>query len=112
MFPFFIKITILFAVPPLMVFLAKHPLVDNYNLSTLNAIYCGAAPLAPDIENEVTKRLSSNVKPIKIFQGYGMTELSVLVTYQDENTTKVIRGSVGQLMPGMSGKVSYMHSVY
>lgn len=89
-----------------MVFLAKHPIVDNYNLSCLNAIYCGAAPLAPDIENEVSKRLSNKDKPLQIFQGYGMTELSILVTFQDENTTNLVHGSVGQLIHGMLGKVS------
>lgn len=40
------KITIIFIVPPLMVFLAKHPLVSSFDLSSLKELICGAAPLS------------------------------------------------------------------
>lgn len=98
------KITVLFAVPPLMIFLAKHPLVDKYNLSCLNVIYSGAAPLSLDIENEVVNRIGKG-KPLKVFQGYGMTELSIVSTIPDQNKTEHVNGSVGKLICGMSGKV-------
>ncbi|XP_060857878.1 uncharacterized protein LOC132935368 [Metopolophium dirhodum] len=98
------KITVLFAVPPLMIFLAKHPLVDKYNLSCLNVIYSGAAPLSLDIENEVINRIGKG-KPLKVFQGYGMTELSILSTFPGQNEAEHVNGSVGKLICGMSGKV-------
>lgn len=44
-------------VPPLVVFLAKHPLVDKFDLSSLTSLSCGAAPLARDLEIGVAKRL-------------------------------------------------------
>ncbi|VVC29735.1 AMP-binding, conserved site,AMP-binding enzyme, C-terminal domain,AMP-dependent synthetase/ligase [Cinara cedri] len=98
------KITVLFAVPPLMIFLAKHPLIDKYNLSSINAIYSGAASLSQDVQNDVAKRIGKN-KHIKVLQGYGMTELSILVTMHDKNTEASVNGSVGKLIDGMAGKV-------
>ena len=37
-------------VPPIMVFLAKHPLVDKYDLSSLTDLMCAAAPLSQQLE--------------------------------------------------------------
>jgi len=50
------RIKLLFAVPPIIVFLAKYPLVDKYDLSSLEILYCGAAPLNKDTEDQVKKR--------------------------------------------------------
>lgn len=87
-----------------MVFLAKHPSVDDYNLSSITSIYSGAAPLSLDIQNEVAKRIGKN-RSLKVSQGYGMTELSILVTLH--KNSGVINNSVGTLMYGMSGKVRH-----
>lgn len=51
------KPTSSFMVPPLMVFLAKHPLVDKYDMTSLRELYCGAAPLSQEVEMAVLKRL-------------------------------------------------------
>lgn len=45
-------------VPPLAVFLAKHPLVLKYDLSSLLEVWCGAAPLSKEIQTAVSKRCS------------------------------------------------------
>ena len=47
-------------VPPIMVFLAKHPLVDEYDLSSLTDLMCAAAPLSQQLEEEVYARLNNN----------------------------------------------------
>lgn len=44
-------------VPPVMVLLAKHPKVSDYDLSSVKRIVCGAAPLSAEIEDAVMKRL-------------------------------------------------------
>ena len=44
-------------VPPLVSFLAKHPLVDKFDLSSLKAISSGAAPLSRDLEVKVAERI-------------------------------------------------------
>lgn len=51
------KPTSSFMVPPLMVFMAKHPLVDKYDMTSLKELYCGAAPLSREVEEAVLKRL-------------------------------------------------------
>jgi acyl-CoA synthetase (AMP-forming)/AMP-acid ligase II len=65
------KCTIAFIAPPVAVALAKHPLVDEHDLSSLNVVMSGAAPLDADLGHAVAKRLSC-----KVVQGYGMSELS------------------------------------
>lgn len=50
------KITTLPLVPPLAVFLAKSPLVNRYDLSSVKDVGCGAAPLSKDTEEAVKKR--------------------------------------------------------
>lgn len=88
-----------FLVPPLMVFLAKDPIVDNYDLSSLMMIFCGAAPLSKETVDAVYAR--TNVFTIR--QGFGMSEASLSLTVQDEEKNKP--GSVGGLRPGVWGKV-------
>lgn len=43
------KITHLPIVPPILTFLAKHPLVANYDFRSVREIICGAAPLSKDV---------------------------------------------------------------
>lgn len=88
-----------FLVPPLLVFLAKSPLVDKYDVSSLLLIGCGAAPLSKEIGDAVRSRL--NVVAIR--QGYGMSEMTFSVLTQTEGFEKV--GSVGSLRAGVWGKV-------
>ncbi|TFV60364.1 4-coumarate--CoA ligase family protein [Mycobacterium sp. PS03-16] len=65
------RCTYAFIAPPVAVALAKHPLVDEYDLSSLTGIMSGAAPLDEDLGHAVAKRLGCAV-----VQGYGMSELS------------------------------------
>jgi long-subunit acyl-CoA synthetase (AMP-forming) len=87
------------AVPPLLVFLAKHPLVDNYDLSSLRDVRCGAAPLSIEIQAAVEKKL----KNIQIGQGYGMTETTAICAVSPPGAMKV--GSAGVVAPGNECKV-------
>ncbi|WP_422748507.1 4-coumarate--CoA ligase family protein [Mycobacterium sp. WMMD1722] len=65
------RCTFAFIAPPVAVALAKHPLVDDYDLSPLRGIMSGAAPLDADLGHAVAERLGCAV-----VQGYGMSELS------------------------------------
>lgn len=58
-------------VPPVALALAKHPVVDNYDLSSVEQIFSGAAPLGAEVSDAVGKRINC----ISL-QGFGMTELS------------------------------------
>jgi acyl-CoA synthetase (AMP-forming)/AMP-acid ligase II len=65
------KCTIAFIAPPVAVALAKHPLIDDYDLKSLNVVMSGAAPLDADLGQAVADRLGC-----RVVQGYGMSELS------------------------------------
>lgn len=58
-------------VPPVALALAKHPLVENYDLSSIEQVFSGAAPLGAELSEAVAQRLDC----ISL-QGYGMTELA------------------------------------
>ena len=61
----------LFVAPPVILGLAKHPLVDKFDLSSLDFVNSGAAPLGPELSELCAARLGCAV-----IQGYGMTEMS------------------------------------
>ena len=65
------KCTIAFIAPPVAVALAKHPIIDNYDLSSLRTVMSGAAPLDEELGRAVARRLDC-----RMTQGYGMSELS------------------------------------
>jgi acyl-CoA synthetase (AMP-forming)/AMP-acid ligase II len=92
------RVTHLAVVPPVLQFLASHPLVNSYDLSSLKVIGCGAAPLGSDLEQNAYERLKCNVG-----QGYGMTESSgvIAISYPD----RFRLGSSGQLLPGTEARV-------
>ncbi len=87
-------------VPPIMVALAKHPTVDRYDLSSLKFAMCGAAPLGPEVEEAVAKRLG-----IVIGQGYGMTEVCGASHLQELTPERIRRGAVGKLVPNMEARI-------
>ncbi len=65
------KVTRFFAVPPIVLAFAKHPMVDQYDLSSLRQVFSGAAPLSADLALAARARSGCDV-----VQGYGMTEMS------------------------------------
>lgn len=92
-------------VPPIIHFLAKDPLVDNYDLSALKVVLTGAAALDPKISNVCTKRLN-----VLIRQGYGMTE-TCSITHIDWNDQDRVRaGSIGVLAPNTQAKITDIES--
>ncbi|HEX3690672.1 MAG TPA: AMP-binding protein [Solirubrobacteraceae bacterium] len=80
-------------VPTMLQILLGLPLED-YDLSTLQWLSSGGAPLAPEVEQEFCRRVPS----VSIRQGYGLTESAALIS---TNPTGGVRsGSVGRPVPG------------
>ena len=65
------KVTWFFAVPPIVLAFAKHPMIDDFDTDSLKVVFSGAAPLSGELGDEAAARLGCSV-----IQGYGMTELS------------------------------------
>ncbi|KAH8417674.1 hypothetical protein KR222_004012 [Zaprionus bogoriensis] len=93
------RVMLAFMVPPLMVFLAKHPIVDKYDLSSLMILICGAAPLSRETEDQIKQRIGVPF----IRQGYGLSESTLSVLVQTDDYCKP--GSVGVLKVGIYAKV-------
>ena len=85
-------------VPPIVVGLGKHPLVDSYKFPRLKFLFSGAAPLGPELTDAVEKRLG-----VKIRQGYGMTEASPATHYTVAGTER--SGTAGKLMPSIEMRI-------
>ncbi|KAG5683588.1 hypothetical protein PVAND_012861 [Polypedilum vanderplanki] len=86
--------------PPIVVFLSKTPLLNDYDLSSLKAIFCGAAALKKETEDLVKSRFKNK---LTILQGYGMTETTAGIIYGVYG--KEVPGSTGMLEEGIYAKV-------
>ena len=93
------RVTRAYVVPPIALALAKHPVVDQYDLSSLEVIMSGAAPLGPELEEACAARLGC-----RVLQGYGMTELSpVTHVIPLDGTPKP--GSIGPSVPNTESRI-------
>lgn len=94
------RITFAYIAPPVAVALAKHPMVDDYDLSTVRAMMSGAAPLDEALGMAVANRLG-----IRMQQGYGMSELSPVSHVIPPDALDMSVGSVGVLLPNEQAKI-------
>jgi acyl-CoA synthetase (AMP-forming)/AMP-acid ligase II len=93
-------VTLAHLVPPIVLTLSKSPLVDNYDLSTLHTIFCGAAPLDENLTRACMERLHCQIR-----QGYGMTETSPVTHSSPSDPAQVKFGSVGVCAPNTECKI-------
>jgi acyl-CoA synthetase (AMP-forming)/AMP-acid ligase II len=89
-----------FIAPPVAVALAKHPLVDAYDLSSLRVLFSGAAPLDGPLAQAVEARLGCTVR-----QGYGMSEMSPVSHCIPLDRADIPLGTVGLTIPNMECKL-------
>jgi len=86
------RISFAFIAPPVAVALAKHPHVDQYDLSSLRTIVSGAAPLDAALGNAVEERLR-----VRMIQGYGMSELSPVSHFMPADRGQTQFGEIAPL---------------
>ena len=87
-------------VPPIVLALAKHPIVDKFNLSSLSLVFSGAAPLSAALAEEASKRIGC-----PLAQGYGMTEASPVTHLTPYTEGRGKPGSAGQVVPNTEVKI-------
>ena len=86
------QVTYLHIVPPIVLAMAKHPIIDRYDLSSAKWALSAAAPLGETVASAFTARLGT-----KLFQAYGMTEVS--------GATHVGSCEPGSLKPASGGRL-------
>lgn len=94
------RVTMLHVVPPIVLALAKHPMVANYDLSSVTLVNSGAAPLGNELQQAASARLR-----VPVQQGYGMTETTVGVASRKRTGDPVKSGSVGRLLPNVQARI-------
>ena len=92
-------VTMAYLVPPIVLALAKHPVVDNYDLSKLDSILSGAAPLPESVARTCADRNQTIVR-----QGYGLTETSP-VTHANSRGQEIKVTSVGPALPNTEYRI-------
>jgi acyl-CoA synthetase (AMP-forming)/AMP-acid ligase II len=93
------RVTRAYVVPPIALALAKHPSVDEHDLSALDVIMSGAAPLGAELAERVAERIACTV-----VQGYGLTETSP-VTHVIRPTAPNRPGSIGPPLPNTECRI-------
>lgn len=94
------KINTLYIVPPIIINMVKQKdLCAKYDLSSVKAIFTGAAPLGAETAEDLSKQYPA----WRIRQGYGLTETCTVVSSSAPND--IWFGSSGSLVPGFKAKV-------
>ena len=88
----------MWVVPPVAIALAKHPIVDDFDLSALEQVFIAAAPSGPELSDAVAARLNCTA-----LQGYGMTELSPVSHVVPGNAPR--SGAAGVLISNTTCKI-------
>ncbi|KAJ3674351.1 hypothetical protein LUZ60_004967 [Juncus effusus] len=95
------RVTFVPAAPPLIVALAKSPDVLKFNLSSLQEITVGGAPLGRELAERFAKRFPN----VELVQGYGLTESAGGASSTvGEDETKMY-GSVGRINANLEAKI-------
>ena len=86
------KVTFLHCVPPIVLGLTKQAVVDNYDLSSVRAVFSGAAPLGQELSDACRTKFKA-----LMWQGYGLTETSPVALCTPPDNAKP--GSAGVPAP-------------
>lgn len=94
------KVTFAPIVPPIVLAIAKHPMVDKYDLRSLHTVFSGAAPLSANVATAASTRLGC-----RVLQGYGLTEMSPVTHAMRPDTERYRPDGIGTPIPNTEAKV-------
>ncbi len=94
------KPTIMPAVPTIFVAFTNHFKLNEYDLSSLMGCFSGGAPLPPEVCRQFEEKTGS-----VIFEGYGLTETSPVISANPTNPKTRKIGSIGFPLPGTDVKI-------
>jgi acyl-CoA synthetase (AMP-forming)/AMP-acid ligase II len=87
-------------VPPIILALAKHPILAKYDVTSVRTIMSGAAPLSAELADDCAARLECKVR-----QGYGLTETSPVTHFHPFTGERKDAGAVGPSVPNTECRV-------
>lgn len=95
------RVNAVYVAPPVVLALANDPLVDRYDLSSLEYLVSAAAPLDAELAAACARRLGLPA----VLQAYGMTELSPGTHVVPRHAASPPPGAVGKLLPGTEMRI-------
>jgi acyl-CoA synthetase (AMP-forming)/AMP-acid ligase II len=94
------RVTYANLVPPIVLALAKSPLVEKYDLSRLRLVFSGAAPLSENVARAAGDRIGCTV-----VQGYGLTETSPVTHVTRPEGSDLKLGGIGPPLPNTESQI-------
>ncbi|KAA8530126.1 hypothetical protein F0562_004835 [Nyssa sinensis] len=95
------RVTHVALTPPVVVAMTKGDLADGYDLTSLEEVSCGGAPLGRDLIAAFTAKFP----PAVVMQGYALTESTGAAFRQASPEESLRWGSVGRLMANCEAKI-------
>jgi acyl-CoA synthetase (AMP-forming)/AMP-acid ligase II len=95
------RVTSMVVAPPITTALAGHPLVDSYDLSSLQLLTTGGAPLGAQVQQACAARLGCRTA-----QGWGMTELGGGIISPPAGAAADKPGTVGWCVAGAEIRIT------
>jgi long-chain acyl-CoA synthetase len=80
------RVTLFYAVPPVLLALSQYPELKKYDFSSVRYIMSGAAPLPPEVGRRVQE-----LTDVQVLQGYGLTEAAPLTHVNPVDNPAAIR---------------------
>ncbi|WP_082008127.1 AMP-binding protein [Microbacterium mangrovi] len=94
------RCTVVVVAPPIVVGLAKHPAVEQFDLSSVTVVYSGAAPLDAATAERASARVGA-----PLLQGFGMSELSAVASAIPRTRGDLPANAVGFLLPSETCRI-------
>jgi long-chain acyl-CoA synthetase len=97
------RVTVTAGVPTLFEALARSPVLERADLSSLRAAFCGADALTAEVKDRFEQRVRARGGDLRLLQGYGLTEAvsaTVAMPLSEDRP-----GAVGVPLPDMQVKI-------
>lgn len=102
------RITRIFTAPPILILLTKHPLARRADLTSLDFVASGAAPLPQDTQREINEMMPQQDGRTIAKQGWGMTEATCMAFSWDP--TQPSNSSVGEMVANCEAKLVHLET--
>jgi long-chain acyl-CoA synthetase len=95
------RVTLFYAVPPVLLALSQLPELKRFDLSSVRYVMSGAAPLPPEVARRVQEQIG-----LVVLQGYGLTEAAPLTHLNPVDHADLVRlDSVGWAVSDLEDRI-------
>ncbi|KAA1470608.1 acetyl-CoA synthetase-like protein [Dentipellis sp. KUC8613] len=99
------RVTVAMIVPPILLTLVHHPATTQHDITSLQYLSSGAAPVGRQLMAAAVQKLGSVGANVVIGQGYGLTETSPVTHHLPRALATRKPGSCGLLLPNLEARL-------